>query len=99
MDVIRRAGIYQLSKEITLTITVDNKNIVQYQLYDEAAKRILFSDNAGSTYSRWFFFWSLDKSLWAHSSDIGSFVWLKQGDGTYVKSEVWHSTDCSGPQK
>ena len=85
--VINTPGRYTLAPDgATLHITFDARHIVQYELRGTTG-RLLLTDNAGSDYSRCFFYRSPDASIWAYSSDIGLSVWEKKSS-TYVKTEV-----------
>jgi hypothetical protein len=70
-------------------VSVDQSGNVRYSLTD-AHGNVLLKDGppSASTYQRWHFFLDSQRRLWFHSADVGTSVWLPQGGGTYVMSDV-----------
>lgn len=63
-------------------------HLVVYELHEPVAGAVVASGDAGSNASRWFFYWSVDRELWVHSSDVGTFVWQWQSDAGYQRRMV-----------
>jgi hypothetical protein len=91
-NVISNTGTYySVSGQYELQITIAN-GIVHYAVRSADTGGQLFVDNAGSDYSRWYFVWADDDTLWVYSGDLGSAVWE-------VKSGKWtrHGLTLSSP--
>ncbi len=56
-------------------------HLVAYELREPMADAVVASGDAGGNTSRWFFYWSADRELWVHSSDVGTYVWKQANTG------------------
>jgi hypothetical protein len=70
-----------------LLVAVDPQRIVQYEVVETETESTEFKDNAGSDYSRWYFYWADDDTLWVYSGDIGTFVW-HEADGKWTRDTL-----------
>lgn len=84
--IINQPGDYDSPhKTFVLSVGITN-GIVQYTV--NAGGRQRLAGNAGSAYQRWFFFWDKTGRLWVHSSDIGDCLWIADGSGKWVKTNL-----------
>lgn len=71
-----------------LIVDIKKNSIVQYKVIGHDLNKVLFIDDGGSVYQRWYFVWDNLDNLWVHSSDIGSCVWSKNKDEPWLKSRI-----------
>jgi hypothetical protein len=69
--------------------------LVTYELRDPASDAVVASGDAGGDVSRWFFYWSVDRELWVHNADVGTYVW-KQTDTGYQRHLVTDDVTIRG---
>lgn len=90
--VIYKAGEYVVDGQ-KLIVSFTKDKLVDYRLLDASGVEILRSSERASALQRWELYWeSVPARLWFNSSDVGCFVWQKNIDSIFVRSEVTAET-------
>jgi hypothetical protein len=84
--IIDREGIYHIKgKNVFLDVRSEN-DLISYSLMSDTTK-LLSNSGEISGFSAWFFLYDNLDNLYVHSSDAGTFVWVKNGN-SYKKELI-----------
>lgn len=86
---ITETGSYTIERlGFRIDVQIVEKSIVYYTVTDRSGKKVLASTERFSDAQRWCLFWDASDCLWVYSSDMGSWLWQRGGDGKYAQNNI-----------